>query len=231
MTADKTPGIPLMESNRAHSKANDSLLRAEGERAELSENTADLRLSEIRYRRLFEEARDGILILDVVTRKITDANPFISQLLAYRRLELIGKELWEIGLLKDEEASRKAFQILQKNTFIRYDDLPLQSKSGKLHECEFVSNVYNEDGRSVIQCNIRDIMTRKSKEGTLHQAKAQSAIHTAELDRIVSERTAALNETLAELESFSYSISHDLQAPLRAMQGFAVLLLRNHADQ
>src|SRR4029077_2633706 len=60
---------------------------------------AGIRTSEIRYRRLFEAARDGILILDPETRKITDANPFMSELLGYPHKELLGKELWQIGLL------------------------------------------------------------------------------------------------------------------------------------
>src|SRR6201984_1611209 len=126
---------------------------------------AVLRTSEIRYRRLFEAARDGILILDPVTRKITDANPFMSELLGYPREELLGKELWEIGLLKDEKANQLAFRQLQTNCFIRYQDLPLQTKAGERHEVEFVSNLYDEDGRSVIQCNIRDITERKRTEG------------------------------------------------------------------
>jgi PAS domain S-box-containing protein len=70
----------------------------------------NLRTSELRYRRLFESARDGILILDAVTRKITDVNPFMSEFLGYTREEFLGKELWEIGLLKDEEESAEAFK-------------------------------------------------------------------------------------------------------------------------
>src|ERR1041384_7258336 len=126
-----------------------------------------LRISEIHYRRLFEAARDGILILDPVTRKITDVNAFMVELLGYRREEFIGKELWEIGLLKDEQASREAFQELEERGFIRYEDLPLQAKTGKRREVEFVSNMYDEDGRTVIQCNIRDITERKRAERSI----------------------------------------------------------------
>jgi PAS domain S-box-containing protein len=128
---------------------------------------AAIRTSEVRYRRLFEAARDGILILDPGTRKITDANPFMSELLGYPRRELLGKELWEIGLLKDEKASQAAFRALRKNRFIRYEDLPLQTKKGRRHEVEFVSNLYDEGGRKVIQCNIRDITERKHSEVAL----------------------------------------------------------------
>src|SRR5471032_441090 len=130
-----------------------------------------LRQSEIRYRRLFEAAHDGVLILDSVSRKITDANPFMSHLLGYRHEELLGKELWEIGLLKDEQASQAAFRQLQKNGQVRYEDLPLESKSGAKREVEIVANRYDEDGTQVVQCNVRDITERKRTEGALRASE------------------------------------------------------------
>jgi two-component system sensor histidine kinase DegS len=126
-----------------------------------------MRVSEIRYRRLFEAAQDGILILDPKTRCITDANPFIVRLLGYSRSQLLRKELWQIGLLKDEAASQQAFRELKAKGFIRYEDLPLESKAGRRHEVEFVSNLYDEDGVEVIQCNVRDITERKRTENAL----------------------------------------------------------------
>jgi len=198
---------------------------------ERTESHAVMRSSEIRYRRLFEAARDGILILDPESRKITDANPFMSELLGYRHEELLGKELWEIGLLKDEAASRAAFLQLQENSFIRYENLPLQNKEGQRHEVEFVSNVYEEDGRKVIQCNIRDITERRRMENDLRDAKDRLNNHAAELERVVAERTGQLRETVGELEAFSYSVAHDLRAPLRAIQGFAQFLADEYASK
>jgi PAS domain S-box-containing protein len=192
---------------------------------------AALRTSEIRYRRLFEAARDGILIVDPVTRKITDANPFMSELLGYPYKELLGKELWEIGLLKDEAASRLAFRHLQKEHFIRYENLPLQNKAGQRHEVEFVSNLYDEDGRKVIQCNIRDITERRRAEQALLDATNEIARHALGLERVVEERTAELRATIAELEGFSYSVSHDMRAPLRAMQSFSQFLLEEYGSK
>ena len=122
-----------------------------------------IRQSEIRYRRLFEAAHDGVLILNAVTRKITDANPFMSRLLGYRREELLGRELWKIGLLKDERSSQAAFRELQNNGQVRYEDLPFESKSGGRREVEIVANRYDEDGTQVVQCNVRDITERKNR--------------------------------------------------------------------
>jgi diguanylate cyclase (GGDEF)-like protein/PAS domain S-box-containing protein len=142
-----------------------------------------LRTSEIRYQRLFEAALDGILILDAATRKITDANPFMVELLGYRHDELVGKELWEIGLLKDADASRKAFRELRQKGYIRYEDLPLRTKEGKRRDVEFISNVYAEDDHELIQCNIRDITARKHAEDAVRETNDQLKVLVAELQQ------------------------------------------------
>jgi PAS domain S-box-containing protein len=195
------------------------------------ESRVVMRASEIRYRRVFEAARDGILIVDPDTRKITDANPFMTELLGYPHEELLGKELWEIGLLKDEAASREAFRELRQNHFIRYEDLPLQAKTGKHHEVEFVSNLYEEDGHYVIQCNIRDITERKQAEQVLLNATNEISRHAAHLEQVVTERTGQLRETISELEGFSYSVSHDMRAPLRAMQSYGQYLVDEYGSK
>jgi PAS domain S-box-containing protein len=123
-----------------------------------------MRVSEIRYRRLFEAAHDGVLLIDPDTSRIIDANPFMTRLLGYSRDQLIGKELFEIGLLKDEAASRQMFRKLKRSHEVRYEDLPLESQAGRHQEVEVVANLYQEDGQPVIQCNIRDITVRKLAE-------------------------------------------------------------------
>ena len=126
---------------------------------------AALQASERRYRRLFESAKDGILILDADTGKIVDVNPFLLQLLGYSYDAICGKHIWEIGLFKDIAASKDAFKTLQDNEYIRYEDLPLETLDGQPIAVEFVSNVYLVDHTKVIQCNIRDITERdRAKE-------------------------------------------------------------------
>ncbi len=123
-----------------------------------------MRLSENRYRRLFEAAHDGVLLIDPGTNQIIDANPFMTTLLGYSHDQLIGKELFEIGLLQDEAASRQMFTKLKKKHEVRYENLPLESKTGRHQDVEVVANLYQENGHSVIQCNIRDITERKLAE-------------------------------------------------------------------
>ncbi|MFA5179984.1 MAG: PAS domain S-box protein [Syntrophales bacterium] len=120
--------------------------------------------SEKRYRRLFESAKDGILILDAETGKVVDVNPFLLHLLGYFYDELYGQNIWDIGVFKDIAASKDAFKSLQDNEYIRYDDLPLETRNGQPIAVEFVSNVYLVDHNKVIQCNIRDITERKSAD-------------------------------------------------------------------
>jgi PAS domain S-box-containing protein len=119
-----------------------------------------LRKSELRYRRLFESAQDGILILDANSGEILDVNPFLMDLLDYPFEELRGRKLWEIGQFKDIAANRTAFETLQRNEYIRYENLPLRRRDGKQIQVEFVSNVYWVEADKVIQCNIRDITAR-----------------------------------------------------------------------
>jgi diguanylate cyclase (GGDEF)-like protein/PAS domain S-box-containing protein len=142
-----------------------------------------LRDSESRYRRLFETAKDGILLLDAVTGQITDVNPFLVDLLGYSYQEFLGKKLWEIGSFKDAIASQTAFQELRQKKYIRYEELPLVTKTGIHVEVEFVSNLYEVNGKNVIQCNIRDISERKRDEGELQKANEELSELVLELKK------------------------------------------------
>jgi two-component system, cell cycle sensor histidine kinase and response regulator CckA len=149
------------ELRHANTELNRHIVRLE-ERLQVQESVGEaLQDSEKRYRRLFESAKDGILILDADTGKVVDVNPFLLQLLSYSHDAICGQYLWELGVFKDIAASKDAFKTLQDNEYIRYDDLPLETLDRKAIAVEFVSNVYLVDHSKVIQCNIRDITERK----------------------------------------------------------------------
>jgi PAS domain S-box-containing protein/putative nucleotidyltransferase with HDIG domain len=137
--------------------------------------------SELRYRRLFETAQDGILILNADTGSISDVNPYLINMLGYSREEFVEKKLWEVGAFKDIESSRNYFHELQKKEFIRYENLPLKTKGGRLVPVEFISNVYMVGDEKVIQCNIRDISDRKRAEEAL---RAKEAAHWSLLENL-----------------------------------------------
>ena len=146
---------------------------------------ASLKESETRYRRLFETARDGILIIDADTGQITDVNPFLVEMLGYSHDHLIGKKLYEIGPFRDIRASLSAFQELQDKGYIRYEHLPLETRDGRRIDVEFVSNAYWVNHNRVIQCNIRDITARKQADeekskldSQMQQARKMEAIAT-----------------------------------------------------
>ncbi len=142
----------------------DQISTIESTVSELLRAEQALSVSEMRYRRLFETAKDGILILDAKTGQIMNANPFLIQMLGYSEDEIIEKNIWDIGAFKDILANRENFLELQKQEYIRYEDLPLQTADGRQIAVEFVSNVYLVDNKKVIQCNIREISDRKRLE-------------------------------------------------------------------
>jgi PAS domain S-box-containing protein len=162
--------------------------------------------SEIRYRRLFESAKDGILILNAYNGQIIDVNPYLIEILGYSFDEFLGKELWEIGIFKNIEDSKAAFVELQNKGFIRFEDMPLETKSGKPINVEYVSNVYLVDKVKVIQCNIRNITERKKAELQLKESE---------------KRLLELNATK---DKFFSIIAHDLKSPFTSIIGLSELL-------
>jgi len=157
-----------------------------------------LTISETRYRRLFETAKDGILILDAETGMITDVNPFLIELLGYSKDQFIEKAIWEIGLLKDIIANKDNFLELQQKDYIRYEDMPLETADGRTINVEFVSNVYLVDHLRVIQCNIRDTTERVKAERLLHLSNEILGVLTSDIslnDRLVSMLKTIQRET------------------------------------
>lgn len=154
-----------------------------------------LRVSETRYRRVFETAQDGILLLNAETAQIEDVNPYLIHMLGYSHSEFLGKKLWEVGPFADIKESKEMFLELQSKGYVRYEDLPLRTVSGVNIEVEFVSNSYDCDGIKIIQCNIRNITDRRITEKKLER-------HT-QLYAALSQCNKAIVHCTSEAELFS----------------------------
>jgi PAS domain S-box-containing protein len=174
-----------------------------------------VRNCETRFRRLFETATDGILIIDANTGEIVDVNPYLLDVLGCSREEMLGRKLWDLcPPAKDLALSEEAFAELQQK-HIRYEDLPLVTHDGTPIAVEFISNVHEIDGTRLIQCNIRDITDRKRAEEEICRLNAH-----------LRERAEELELANKELEAFNFTVAHDLRQPLNLLGTYCQAIMR-----
>lgn len=205
-TSPREPGPGELDALTLLSRTAAILIERDREMQQRRSVEASLGESEVRFRRLFEAAKDGILILDLTTCRITDANTFMYALTGMEPGELIGKELFEIGMFEDVEANKESFRELQRTGYLRHDHLPLRNRQGGEAEVEFIANVYREGENLVAQCNIRDISDR------------------SRLEKEVAKQAEALAAQARAKDEFLAMLSHELRNPLAPIRAAAHMM-------
>jgi PAS domain S-box-containing protein len=199
-TIDQAPGL--------EEECKIRIQELEQELAEHKKADEALRVSEVCYRRLFEAAKDGVLLLDADTGRITDVNPYLIEKLGYSKEEFISKKIWEIGAFKDTELSKAGFRELQEKGYIHYESMPLVTKDGRFFDVEFVSNIYLVLGTKVAQCNIRDITERKTAEKALRESEEK----LKEQNILLERKNAALREVIDQNRGEKERLEKQVQA-------------------
>lgn len=196
--------------------------------AQLRHRAAILRESEQRFRVLFERSPESIFILDPndpeLVLPIIDCNAHACRQHGYERAELIGQPF---GILDRIARSRSLTDVLVQR--VRTEGMvkvetPHRTKAGSRFLLEISATFINVGARELMLCMARDISERKKAEDAIRRANEQ-------LEARVGERTRQLEQANRELEAFSYSISHDLRAPVRAIAGFAQILHEDYREQ
>ena len=203
----------------------------DGPSAERQRRDRALKTSEIRYRRLFETAPYGILVLDAETTVVVDVNPCMCQMLGYDANDILDQPLWSIPAFRNAAATRNQFGELGRQPHVRYDGLPIERKDGQIRHVELVSTLFHADKKPFVQCTIRDV-TDRIKQEREDGERAQEASSRKRAPRRSTDR-ATRDETtgLATRWYFEDSLPRELHRAQRAKSPVTITALAFDEEQ
>jgi PAS domain S-box-containing protein len=149
---------------RAITRLQQKAASLEAEIAERQQAEERLRISENRYRRLFEASTDGLLMVDPDTQAVIEANAVLATWLGSTPARLLGLELWQTGLFPSRTATLEVLRELEEQRIARRDVVLAPAEGGQVRSIEFVSTRFRANGHDIIQCNLRDVTERNQLE-------------------------------------------------------------------
>jgi diguanylate cyclase (GGDEF)-like protein/PAS domain S-box-containing protein len=151
-------------------------LTLRAQQGQLVLRNAELQASEIRYRTLFETAKDGIVVLNLESGKVTDINPAMVGMLGYSRDHFLNHKLSDVSPFSDVSGCRAGLAELQTKESVSFDHWLLTAKDKSLVDVEFVGSAYQINDSRTVQCNIRDITGRKQSEARIRYMALHDAL-------------------------------------------------------
>ena len=214
---EKTPEVEIPEEE-VLKEYNETLFRKlEKKIHELETANQTIKESEAKYRSLIETTNTGFAIIDV-EGKVRDANDEYIRLSGHNILgQIIGRKVTEWTAEYDRARNAEEIALCLKQGFVRNLEIDYVDKNGRVTPIEINATVVETTGGTVIMTLCRDISKRRKAENEIRQ-----------LNEVLEQR---VRERTIELEAFSYSVSHDLRAPLRSIDGFSQALLEDYENK
>jgi PAS domain S-box-containing protein len=186
----------------------------------------------LHFAAIIQSSDDAIISKDL-DGIITSWNDGARQMFGYTAEEVIGKPILILFPPDHVDEEPEILSRIRSGKRIDHYETVRQRKDGSRIEISLtISPIKNAAGKIIGASKIvRDITQRKRNERALEEARKKIAANNAELERIVAERTASLREVISQMEEFSYSVSHDLRSPLRAMQGYAAAVIEDFGNE
>jgi PAS domain S-box-containing protein len=178
--------------------------------------------AEERFAKIFRVGPGSITISRMADGKYIDVNDEWYRWSGYTREETIGQTAMDIQVWAEPSERARLIEAIHRNGSVRNFETRLRRKSGEVADIVLAAELLDLEGELHVMIAIDDVTSRK-------RAAAEIVRLNASLEQRVRDRTAELQEANRDLESFSFSISHDLQAPLRSILGFTQIIAKSHA--